>query len=77
MKKIKAWLSIYAHAEFTAEIDTDGMSEDEIKEEFLNQCEPVANLCYQCARELETDSEYDHDWAEKNLSFTDLEIEDA
>ena len=70
-KTYRGWLGIYASAKFEAEIETDGKSEEEILGEFLDTCEPISSLCWQCSENVETDFVIDDH--STDISFDGLE----
>ncbi len=54
--KFELWLRIDATAKFTADIDIDGKTEDEIVEEIINNSESTS-LCHECNNDIQSEIE--------------------
>lgn len=70
IEKLKASIPVYASAVFTAEIDTEGKTEEEIKQEFWLNCEVEDYICHHCANTIESDFFID----ETNFNMEDIEF---
>ena len=54
--KFKLWLRIDATAKFTADIDIEGKTEDEVVEEFINNSK-TTSLCHECNDDIQSEFE--------------------
>lgn len=50
-----AWLPVYASAKFECDIDPEGKTEKEIKDEFIMSAYAVGSICHQCSNEIESE----------------------
>ncbi len=55
--KITMSLPVIAFATFSAEIDTEGKTKEEIFDELLSEGQCEASICWHCSKNTETDYE--------------------
>ena len=67
MKKIYAKLPIYADGFFVIEAPVfwEKLTPEQQKSYFEENMEPIGRLCFQCARHVETNFEYDYEYFDK------------